>query len=86
MLLPLLPVGDGGLDGPMLRDRSAEMADEWYALVPGEPGGELLRCIDVGRDGVARGMMSLGSGISVAGKPSSAPPYVPNRDDDEVAG
>lgn len=60
-MLPLLPVGDGGLDGPMLRDRSAEIADEWCALVPGEPGGELLRCIDVGRDGVARGMMSLGS-------------------------
>lgn len=78
MLLPLLPVGDGGLGGPTLSDRSAEMADEWRALLPGEPGGELPKFIDVGRDGVARGIMSLGSGFPAAAKPRSLPAYVAN--------
>lgn len=62
MVPALLQVGEGGLDGPRLRERRAEMADEWWDLDPGEPGGELLSRIDVGLDGVARGMMSLGSG------------------------
>lgn len=67
-LLPLLPVGDGGLGGPIVRERRAEMADVWWccwcvggAAMLGEAGGELLRCIEVGREGEARGIMSLSS-------------------------
>lgn len=64
----LLALGDGGLGGRTFRDRSAEMAEVWcgYADVPGVAGGEWLRCIDAGRDGEARGTMSLGSGTFAA--------------------
>jgi hypothetical protein len=65
MMLLLLALGEGGLGGRTLRDRRADMAGVWcgYAAeVPGVAGGDWLRYIDDGRDGEARGTMSLGSG------------------------
>jgi hypothetical protein len=44
----------GGLAGRIDSDLSAEMAEVGVA------GGEM--CVELGRDGDARGMMSLGSG------------------------
>lgn len=61
--IPLIE-GEGGLGGRELRfrDRRAETAEEWYADVPGVVGGvELEKPIEVGRDGEAWGIMSLGS-------------------------
>lgn len=58
------PAGEGGLGGRKLSDRSAERADEYGGLdgmVPGLLGGEVLKSIELGRDGEARGTMSLGS-------------------------
>jgi len=51
-------MGDGGLGGRIESDLSAEMADVW--LTPDPPGGE--KCIELGLEGEARGMISLGSG------------------------
>ena len=51
------PTGEDGLEGRIERDFSADMADVW--LVPGDIGGE--KYVELGLDGEARGMMSLGS-------------------------
>jgi len=53
-------VGDGGLGSRIVSDRRAVMADMGLAPL-GLVGGE--KCIELGRDGEARGMMSLGSGF-----------------------
>jgi len=57
MLEWYVPTGDDGLGGRIESDLRAEMADVW--LVSGEMGGE--KCIELGLDGEARGMISLGS-------------------------
>jgi hypothetical protein len=37
------------------------MAEVWYAAVLGLVGGEVLKSIELGRDGEACGIISLGS-------------------------
>jgi hypothetical protein len=54
---PLPVVGDGGLPDRMVSDRRAEMA----AVVLFGVTGDDAKYVDVGLDGDARGMMSLGS-------------------------
>ena len=57
MVLWYAALGDGGLESRMESDLRAEMADVWLAAAAA--GDE--KCIELGRDGEARGMMSLGS-------------------------
>lgn len=51
--------GEVGLAGRIDSDLRAEMADVWV-VETGVPGGEM--CVELGREGDARGMMSLCSG------------------------
>lgn len=51
-----VPTGDVGLGGRIDNDLRAETAD----CVAGVAGGEM--CVELGREGDARGMISLGSG------------------------
>lgn len=62
-ILAGVETGEGGLDGRMLSDLSAETALV-YCVVFGVVGGE--KYVELGRDGEARGMMSRGSGSPVA--------------------
>ena len=47
----------------MVRERRAANAAAGCedTLVPGDAGGDWLKCIELGREGDARGMMSRGS-------------------------
>jgi len=51
-----VPTGDEGLGGRIESDLSAEIA---VMCVSGDTGGE--KCVELGLDGEARGIMSLGS-------------------------
>jgi len=53
-----VPTGEGGLGEQIVKDLRAETADVW--LAPGVVGGE--KYVELGLDGEALGIMSLGSG------------------------